>query len=133
MPTRCEARVVSTCARTLCCAPAPPPHPPSLPAVHVALCVWQVETDKATVDFESQEDGFIAKILVAEGTQSIPLGTPVAVMVSSVYPLLPPCAGTHGSGGHIRAWVLGWKCPPFCTLASFHKLHKSTGFPLSTR
>ena len=43
----------------------------------------QVETDKATVDFESVEDGYLAKILIAEGTQSIPLGTPVAIMVSA--------------------------------------------------
>ena len=83
------------------------PHPPSLPAVHVALCVWQVETDKATVDFESQEDGFIAKILVAEGTQSIPLGTPVAVMVS-VYPMLPPRVGSGWMylGVVARSWLV---------------------------
>ena len=41
----------------------------------------QVETDKATVDFESVEDGYLARILVPEGTAAIPLGTPVAVMV----------------------------------------------------
>lgn len=33
-----------------------------------------IETDKATVDFEVNEDGFIAKILKAEGTKDIPLG-----------------------------------------------------------
>ncbi len=95
----------------MCYAPAPHTPPPtpspfSSCCTRRAVCVWQVETDKATVDFESQEDGFIAKILVAEGTQSIPLGTPVAVMVS-VYPLLPPCVGTLGSGGCIWVWLRG--------------------------
>lgn len=40
-----------------------------------------VETDKATLGFENQDDGFVAKILVADGTKDIPVGTPVAVFV----------------------------------------------------
>ncbi len=43
----------------------------------------QVETDKATVSFDSTEDGFIAKILVPAGTQNIAVGTPVAIMVEN--------------------------------------------------
>lgn len=34
-----------------------------------------METDKATVGFEVQEHGFIAKILIPEGTKDIELGT----------------------------------------------------------
>jgi len=41
----------------------------------------QVETDKATVDFESQDDGFLAKILVQDGTLDVPVGHPVAIFV----------------------------------------------------
>lgn len=40
----------------------------------------QVETDKATVAFESVEDGFMAKILVDAGPGDIAVGVPVAVM-----------------------------------------------------
>jgi pyruvate/2-oxoglutarate dehydrogenase complex dihydrolipoamide acyltransferase (E2) component len=41
-----------------------------------------VETDKATMDFESQEDGFLAKILRYGSTASdIPIGSPIAVVV----------------------------------------------------
>mmetsp|Transcript_30052 Transcript_30052/g.66579 ORF Transcript_30052/g.66579 Transcript_30052/m.66579 type:complete len:621 (-) Transcript_30052:556-2418(-) len=40
-----------------------------------------VETDKATLAFENQDDGFIAKLLVPNGTKDIPVGTPVAVLV----------------------------------------------------
>jgi len=37
-----------------------------------------VETDKATVDFESQEDGVVAKLLVADGAKEIAVGSPSA-------------------------------------------------------
>ncbi|GIL63139.1 hypothetical protein Vafri_17254 [Volvox africanus] len=40
----------------------------------------EVETDKATIEWEAQEEGFLAKHLVAEGTADIEVGTPVAVL-----------------------------------------------------
>lgn len=40
-----------------------------------------VQTDKATMAFESQEDGYLAKILVQAGAEDIKIGTPVAVFV----------------------------------------------------
>jgi hypothetical protein len=45
-----------------------------------AICA--VETDKATMDFEAQDDGFIAKIL-REGSSAvdIAIGTPICVVV----------------------------------------------------
>ena len=43
----------------------------------------QIETDKATVDFEMQEEGYIAKLLFAEGTKDVKLGTVVAIVVDS--------------------------------------------------
>lgn len=42
--------------------------------------IAKVETDKATVDFESQEEGFLAQILVPAGT-SVTVGSPIAVTV----------------------------------------------------
>jgi pyruvate dehydrogenase E2 component (dihydrolipoamide acetyltransferase) len=42
-----------------------------------------IETDKATVDFEMQEDGFIAKLLFPEGAKDVALGTPVAIIVEN--------------------------------------------------
>jgi len=47
-----------------------------------ALC--SVETDKATLDFEAQDDGVLAKILVAPGTQDVAIGTPICVVVEEV-------------------------------------------------
>jgi len=43
--------------------------------------IAEIETDKATMDWESQDDGYVAKILVAGGTKDIPVGTTVAIMV----------------------------------------------------
>eukprot|EP00349_Pseudokeronopsis_sp_Brazil_P005582 CAMPEP_0202962244 /NCGR_PEP_ID=MMETSP1396-20130829/6340_1 /ASSEMBLY_ACC=CAM_ASM_000872 /TAXON_ID= /ORGANISM="Pseudokeronopsis sp., Strain Brazil" /LENGTH=92 /DNA_ID=CAMNT_0049682685 /DNA_START=163 /DNA_END=441 /DNA_ORIENTATION=- len=40
-----------------------------------------IETDKATVDFEMQEEGFIAKLLFEEGAKDVPLGQVIAVLV----------------------------------------------------
>lgn len=42
-----------------------------------------IETDKAVVDFEMQEEGFIAKIMYAEGTNDIALGKTVAILVEN--------------------------------------------------
>jgi len=33
-----------------------------------------VETDKATVGYEVQEEGYLAKIIISEGSKNIPLG-----------------------------------------------------------
>ncbi|KAK2078663.1 hypothetical protein QBZ16_003503 [Prototheca wickerhamii] len=41
----------------------------------------EVETDKATMTWENQDDGFVAKILVPAGAQGIEVGTPVLVLV----------------------------------------------------
>ncbi|NXH43034.1 ODP2 dehydrogenase, partial [Dicaeum eximium] len=41
----------------------------------------EIETDKATVGFEVQEEGYLAKILVAEGTRDVPLGTALCIIV----------------------------------------------------
>ncbi|KAA0720092.1 Dihydrolipoyllysine-residue acetyltransferase component of pyruvate dehydrogenase complex [Triplophysa tibetana] len=41
----------------------------------------EIETDKATIGFEVQEEGYLAKILISEGTRDVPLGTPLCVIV----------------------------------------------------
>ncbi|KAL9190879.1 hypothetical protein ACHAXT_000585 [Thalassiosira profunda] len=40
-----------------------------------------IETDKATIDFEAQDDGVVAKMLVAEGGGEIDVGVPIMVTV----------------------------------------------------
>jgi pyruvate dehydrogenase E2 component (dihydrolipoamide acetyltransferase) len=45
-----------------------------------ALC--SIETDKAVMDYEAQDDGFLAKIL-RDGTNAVdmPIGTPICIVV----------------------------------------------------
>src|SRR3546814_602213 len=40
----------------------------------------EIETDKATMEFEAVDEGTIAKILVPEGTDEVKVGTVIAVM-----------------------------------------------------
>ena len=41
----------------------------------------EIETDKATMEFEAVDEGVIGKILVAEGTDNVKVGTVIAVLV----------------------------------------------------
>lgn len=45
------------------------------------LC--EIETDKATMGFETPEEGYLAKILVPEGTKDIPIGKLLCIIVES--------------------------------------------------
>ncbi|KAG0603680.1 hypothetical protein M758_10G113000 [Ceratodon purpureus] len=45
------------------------------------LC--EIETDKATLEMESMEDGFLGKILVGDGVKDIPVGQPICLMVDT--------------------------------------------------
>lgn len=44
-----------------------------------ALC--GIETDKAVVDFEMQEEGYIAKLLYPAGAKDVKLGEIIAIIV----------------------------------------------------
>lgn len=41
----------------------------------------EIETDKATMAFETPEEGFLARILVPAGTKGVPLGQPLCIIV----------------------------------------------------
>ncbi|MDO8883889.1 MAG: pyruvate dehydrogenase complex E1 component subunit beta [Pseudotabrizicola sp.] len=41
----------------------------------------EIETDKATMEFEATDEGIIGKLLVAEGTSGVKVNTPIAVLV----------------------------------------------------
>jgi pyruvate dehydrogenase E2 component (dihydrolipoamide acetyltransferase) len=40
----------------------------------------EIETDKATMEFEAVDEGVLSKILVAEGSDGVKVGTPIALM-----------------------------------------------------
>jgi len=41
----------------------------------------EIETDKATMEFEAVEEGIVGKLLIAEGTEGVKVNTPIAVML----------------------------------------------------
>jgi pyruvate dehydrogenase E1 component beta subunit len=42
----------------------------------------EIETDKATMEFEAVDEGILGRILVAEGTEGVKVNTPIAVLVA---------------------------------------------------
>ncbi|BFZ58192.1 pyridoxine biosynthesis protein [Savitreella phatthalungensis] len=52
----------------------------------------EIETDKATMDVEAQDDGILAKVLVADGSKAVKVGTNIAIMAEQGddLELLPP-------------------------------------------
>ena len=43
--------------------------------------IAEIETDKATMEFEAVDEGIVGKLLVAEGTAAVKVNTPIAVLV----------------------------------------------------
>lgn len=41
----------------------------------------EIETDKATMEFEAVDEGIVGKILIVEGTEGVKVNTPIAVLV----------------------------------------------------
>src|SRR5438128_9461197 len=49
-------------------------------AVKAGDVIAEIETDKATMEYESIDDGVLAKIVVPEGTQDVPVNQLIAVL-----------------------------------------------------
>ncbi|KAJ6727355.1 DIHYDROLIPOAMIDE ACETYL/SUCCINYL-TRANSFERASE-RELATED [Salix purpurea] len=49
--------------------------------IEVGDVLCEIETDKATLEFECLEEGFLAKILVPEGSKDVPVGQAIAITV----------------------------------------------------
>src|SRR5262249_49510770 len=49
--------------------------------VHSGDVLAEIETDKATMEFEAVDDGRVGKILVPEGAQGIKVNQPIAVLL----------------------------------------------------
>ncbi|GKY88748.1 pyruvate dehydrogenase complex E1 component subunit beta [Sinisalibacter aestuarii] len=43
--------------------------------------IAEIETDKATMEFEAVDEGIVGKILIAEGTEAVKVNTPIAVLI----------------------------------------------------
>jgi pyruvate dehydrogenase E2 component (dihydrolipoamide acetyltransferase) len=50
-------------------------------AVKSGMVIAEIETDKATMEFEAVDEGVVGKILIAEGTGGVKVNTPIAVLL----------------------------------------------------
>ena len=62
----------------------------------------EIETDKATMEFEAVDEGTVGKILIAEGTSGVKVNTPIAVLVeegesADAAPAAKPAAKTEAA------------------------------------
>jgi pyruvate dehydrogenase E1 component beta subunit len=68
----------------------------------------EIETDKATMEFEAVDEGKIAKILVPEGTDGVKVGQPIALLAAggetvSDAPAAPAKAEAPAEAAHVPA------------------------------
>src|SRR4051794_29138173 len=76
---------------------------------HEGDVIAEIETDKATMDFQAYEDGTMLRILVGDG-ESAPLGAPIAIVGAEgeeVPDETPAAASTNGDGGAQAAAAAG--------------------------
>ncbi|MHC2107551.1 pyruvate dehydrogenase complex E1 component subunit beta [Methylobacterium sp. CM6246] len=65
----------------------------------------EIETDKATMEVEAIDEGVLAKILIAEGTEGVAVNTPIAIIAGEGEDVAEAAAGggkakPNGAGGH---------------------------------
>jgi pyruvate dehydrogenase E1 component beta subunit len=51
--------------------------------IHAGDVIAEIETDKATMEVEAVDEGKLAKILVAEGAEGVPVNTPIAELAGN--------------------------------------------------
>ncbi len=49
--------------------------------VKAGQVICEIETDKATMEVEAVDEGVIGKLLIAEGTEGVPVNTPIAILL----------------------------------------------------
>ena len=50
-------------------------------AIESGDVIAEIETDKATMEVEAVDDGILGKILVSEGTEGVPVNSPIAILL----------------------------------------------------
>ena len=57
--------------------------------------IAEIETDKATMEYEAVDEGTLAKIVVPEGTQDVPVNSLIAVLVGEGEDVKAAAAGAR--------------------------------------
>ncbi|MEM8591976.1 MAG: biotin/lipoyl-containing protein, partial [Pseudomonadota bacterium] len=66
-------------------------------SIESGMILAEIETDKATMEFEAVDEGVMGKIMVAEGTEGVKVNSPIAVLLedgedASAVPASAPAA-----------------------------------------
>src|SRR5579864_6807141 len=73
-------------------------------AVHSGDVIAEIETDKATMEYEAADEGRLGRIIVPEGAQGIKVNAPIALLLEEgedaaaldkFAPAAAPAAGPH--------------------------------------
>src|SRR5271168_2662409 len=113
-------------------------------AVKTGDVIAEIETDKATMEYEAIEDGVMAKIVVPEGTNDVPVNQLIAVLaqegedpkaaaaavgkaVPGAVAPSPPTSPARGDGAALQAASPATATPPAA------KEGKSSALPTSPR
>jgi pyruvate dehydrogenase E2 component (dihydrolipoyllysine-residue acetyltransferase) len=65
--------------------------------------IAEIETDKATMEYEAIDEGVLAKILVPEGTSDVPVNQPIAVLAGEGEDVKAAAAGAGAGQGAAKA------------------------------
>src|SRR5271155_1908195 len=69
-------------------------------AVHSGDVIAEIETDKATMEYEAVDEGRLGKIIVPEGTQGVKVNQPIAVLLEEGEDASALEAGTAPKSGN---------------------------------
>ncbi len=72
-------------------------------AVKSGQILAEIETDKATMEFEAVDEGIVGKLLVAEGTAGVKVNTPIAVLLDEGEDAASVAAPTAVAGSRAEA------------------------------
>ncbi|MFY1711327.1 Pyruvate dehydrogenase E1 component beta subunit [Tritonibacter mobilis] len=63
----------------------------------------EIETDKATMEFEAVDEGIVGKILIDEGSEGVKVNTPIAILVEEGESVEDAVASAPAAGGEAPA------------------------------
>ncbi|RBW60193.1 pyruvate dehydrogenase complex E1 component subunit beta [Ruegeria sp. A3M17] len=90
----------------------------------------EIETDKATMEFEAVDEGIVGKILIAEGTEGVKVNTPIAVLIEEGEDASAiPAAAPAGAAAVEAAPVAAEAPAPAATAPAAPKVDLSPDWP----
>ena len=93
--------------------------------------IAEIETDKATMEFEAVDEGIMGKILIAEGTENVKVNTPIAVLVEDGEEV-PADAGQSAPAAEAAPAVTAAAPAPAAAAPAAPKVDQSPDWPEGT-